>query len=130
MNAEKVIYWFIFNVIIALLLFIVNLLVIVVKDDPLNLINLFARGELLIVSAAIAADAIGELILKGNNLNKYLKMIMGGLCVILLSVTSLLFATIAADIASFKPERISVVSLYIFAGTFIISGSSKALTEQ
>jgi len=121
----KIVKWFIFSVIIALLPIIFNLLIVLSNGVAPSLEILTSRGELLLVAAGIAASAIGELIASGQN---YMtpKLLAGGSCVIILSLASLYFAHISATIILGKTLDANVVSytsmyLYIFA---ILSGAS------
>lgn len=125
---EKITYWFIFNVVIALLPLVFNVLLIFSRDIPFNAEALFFRGELLIVSAAIAADAVGGLI-GGGQKNRISRLIIGGMCVVLLCLSSLLFAAISIDETAFSPSRVTIISLVMFLSTVVASGSCKWLSE-
>jgi hypothetical protein len=72
----KVVRWTIFGVVFALLPFILNALVLWSNDKEVKLSLLWPHGELLVVCAAIAADAVGDLIGSGNG-RKTGKLIAG-----------------------------------------------------
>ena len=129
---EKVIRWLIFSVLIALLPIGFNYLSMKTKSIPTSLEIICAQGELLIVSAALNAAALGELFGSGPASLMIAKIIAGGVCVIILLLTSLWFADIAATILLNKPLDANIImkgSLFAFFGTVAASGSSVALSE-
>ncbi len=97
------------------------------ENPDMNLV--VSRGELLIVSAAIAAGAVGELIASGRAL-AIPKLISGGGCILILFLASLWFADISVAAISgqvIDARTVSVYSMYIFAFTVVSSGSSLVL---
>ncbi len=60
--AEKLTRWFIFGVVVSLLPFALAFLNLWASKKPAKIEDLFSRGELLLVSTAIGAAAIGELL--------------------------------------------------------------------
>ncbi len=130
--AEKMVRWVIFSVVIALLPIIFNYLSMLTKGLPTSLEIVISRGELLIVSAAINAAAIGELFGSGTTNKRIPKIIAGGVCVIILLLTSLWFADIVATILLNKPVESRIImlgSVAAFLSTVLASGSSVALSE-
>ena len=91
---QKIIRWVIFSVIVALLPIIFNGLVLLTKGNLFEIETLTGRGELLLIAAAMAASAIGELIASGKTMAS-IKLIAGGCCLIVLSMASLYFAHVS-----------------------------------
>lgn len=125
--AEKLVRWFIFSVLIALLPIVFAYWHIATDGKHPNWASIVAHGELMLVSVALAADAIGELI--GRGAAKPLKKILaGGGCTITVISASFYFA----DVSSKPPVDLELVlrtSLGIFLLTVIASASCKALAE-
>lgn len=59
---EKLLLWLGFNVLVAVLPFGFRAVLMQLESKPIDAIQIFADGELLIVATAISAAAVGELI--------------------------------------------------------------------
>lgn len=112
---EKLVRWFIFSVTVALLPIMLNYLILLSSGQTPTVTTMFYRGDILLISSAIAAGAIGELIGSTDKF-KIPKYIVGGLCVILLFITSAWFASITnmANSENFDPEFTSKASIVLF----------------
>ena len=124
---EKLIHWSIFNVSIALLPLLFNLMFLFIQEKFPGFNILLYRGELLIISAAISADALGEYV-NGTITNKTAKLIIGGSCVLLLAMSSLLFAAIAINAEQLNQNRVAIISVSVFLATILTSGICKYLS--
>jgi hypothetical protein len=93
--AEKVIRWLLFSVLIALLPLGFNAISLFTRGISVDLVNLVSRGELLLISTAICAAAVGELVPTGPAL-RISKIIVVGSTVIILIAASYYFADISA----------------------------------
>ena len=122
----KLLKWVIFTVLVSFTPLILTGLILW-ADDKMVLSLLWPHGELLLISTAIAADAIGEMIPTGPSARKS-KIISGGSCVFLLIVSALWYAVI--QIHGFNAGKISESSLFLFAATLIASLSCQALAES
>jgi len=124
--------WFIFSVLVALVpLFITGVILITKETPPPILLTVLGSGQLLLISTAIAADAIGDLICASIEYAT-LKIIAGGGCVIALMCGALWYAANSAMLEFGKPGRASTVtkgSLIIFLLTVISAGACKMLTQ-
>lgn len=123
--------WFFFGVLCSILPLIAKFLVqlsVKPEHESVLLQSLLERGELLIVSAAIAAEAIGTLVGSGSEF-KLLKIIAGGCCLCSLFCASLWFAGIPADV-SINRGVVAVGSLVIFGMTLLTSGCTKYISEN
>lgn len=92
---------------------------------------IIAKGELLLVSAAIAAAAIGELIGSGQDW-LLLKVIAGVGCLMLLIVTSELYASTASDLranVAYNVENLVSNSRILFYSTLAAAGGCVLLGE-
>ena len=128
---ETVLRWIIFSVGIALIPLVVSPVIAFARGTPLDLLLFSSHGELLIVSAAISAAAIGQLIGSGRNLI-LAKVFCGGFCVVMAVLVSILFGDFSSTIKSdgvIDPHRVTVISAIVFGFTIASSGSSVALAE-
>ena len=128
---EKLIRWFIFSVIVALLPLIFNALRLITRGSVFSITALTAHGELLLVACAISAAAVGELVASGSIL-KIAKIIVGGCSIIILSLASLYFADISAARLSgeiLQNSVISRVTLILYSIALVSSGCCIALSE-
>ncbi len=91
--------------------------------------RLVARGEMLLISSAIAAGAIGDLFGSRDNF-RVLKYFIGGFCVILLFLTASWFVDIQNMVVEdIDYEFIANNSLTMFAATVICGALCIILAE-
>ena len=126
----KLVRWTIFGVVFALLPFALNWwhMWTASGSNPWYVYQLWPRGELLLVSVAIAADAIGDLVGSGGSLLIF-KLIACGGCVLALFIAAAWFSQsqFALNPNSIK---ISNASMCVFMLTIISGGACKALAEM
>ncbi len=106
---ECLIRWIIFSVIIALMPLVFNVLRGVIKGQGIDIVQVFSEGELLLVSAAIAAGSLGQLF-GGGSSHGVAKLISGGSCTIILMLTSLCFAYISGAKSSSEVLNMRAIS--------------------
>ena len=80
---ECLIQWMIFSVIIALMPLVFNAIRRTMKGQGIDIFEICSEGELLLISAAIAAASLGELF-GAENSHNIAKLISGGSCIIIL----------------------------------------------
>lgn len=129
---EKLIRWFIFSVVIALTPILFNIISILFSEEiNFSFFLLVSKGESFLISAVIAAAAIGDLIATGK---KWVigKILSGGSCVILLLLSSYLFS----HISSLAPielhaqiGNVNFTSIFIFSCTVFSSGFCVGLAK-
>ena len=113
---EKLVRWLVFSVAIALLPLAFNGLKVLGRGETLTFVSLCSRGELLLISAAISAAAIGELVGRGGG-KAIPKLLAVGSCVIILALASWWFADVSFAInygEAFDRERVAFGSLRPF----------------
>lgn len=121
---EKIIRWIIFGVAIALLPLIFQFICLIVTGTKASLVAITSQGELLLISVCMGAAAIGEIIICDTK-KKNLKILSVGSCVILLTLSALLFAFISQSNPSSSTldnHAISNISLYLYGCSLISSG--------
>jgi hypothetical protein len=125
--SEKLLRWFIFSVVISLLPLAFYYVRAMTDGKAVSLPELLARGELLLIAVALAADAIGDLL--ASKSAGMLKTIAGGGCVITVGFSSFYFA----DVSTKTAANVTVVfwmSLVLFAVSMISSACCKWLAEE
>lgn len=127
-RSEKLTRWIIFNVMVALVPLFAGYLGLQLGREEPGLHVLTARGELLLVSSAIAAAAVGELIPAGRSKAAF-KLCAGGTCILLVLVSSLVFAGIQAR-QDTDPKSVLGLSLGLFAGTLLASFTCVYLAHE
>jgi hypothetical protein len=129
---QKLTTWLMFGVIIALTPFILELLKLLDRRQDVSLSAVLGTGQLLLVSAAIAAGATGELVLVDvPSRNRLAKLISIGGCTLSVIVSSLWFGDISAAIQEGKPPDPNTVtngSILVFVCTLISSAWCLALS--
>lgn len=118
----KLVRWWLFSVLVGLVPLITSYLALQLDPQPPPLYTLTARGELLLISVAIAAAAVGEL-LPGDHGKAVQKLLAGGGCVLLILASSLIFSTIQAGQHP-NAVRIFATSIWLFCGTLLASFSA------
>jgi hypothetical protein len=99
---ERLLRWFIFSVAIALMPLLFRLFDALSRGGGVQLPALLAHGELLLVTSAITAAGLGEVIGvrrldEGQNLGGLGFVFMGGGCVITLMLSSWYFALVTTN---------------------------------
>ena len=116
---EKLVKWFVFSVVIALLLILFNFLLLLTANAPAGLAQLVGHGELLLIAAGLAARAIGDVIGSGD-VRKIPKLIASGAAVIVLVLASFYFSHVAASYALNQTVNIDVV-FFVSVWLYVIS---------
>lgn len=129
---KKVIRWIIFSVIIGITPIFLNFFSILFsKEIDFSFFLLVSKGESFLISAVIAAGAVGELIGRGQRW-EIGKIISGGSCLLLLIFSSYLFSRISGlgptELLD-QMNSINTTSVTIFSCTFIASAFCVALAE-
>lgn len=127
-RSEKLIRWFLFSVLSALVPLAVGYMALSLDGTDPDLARVTARGELLLISSTIASAAVGELIAGGRS-KAAQKLLAGGSCMLLVLLSSLFFAAIQARRAP-DPESILLTSLWLFAGTLVAGCSCVYLAHE
>lgn len=98
----------------------------------MTLTEVTSNGELLLISVALAAAAIGDLLGKRNGTLTMPKLISSGICMLMLLIASFYYADISACRMSGQPIQdgvIASVSLISCACTLVCGGCCVALSE-
>ena len=128
---DKLLKWLIFSVVIALLPIIFYSLQLLTRGLSPTLELVTSKGELLLISTAMAAGALGELITSQSD-KKIFKIIAGGGSVIILLICSLYYADVASCILTnqaIQAEVVSRISIIGYCFSFISSGSCIFIAE-
>lgn len=127
-RSEKLIRWFIFSVLSALVPLAIGYLGLRLDRQEPSLERVTARGELLLISSTIASAAVGELIAGGRD-RATQKLLAGGSCMLLVLLSSLFFAAIQARQHA-DPASVLVASLWMFASTLMASSACVYLSHE
>lgn len=137
---RRMVKWLIFSVLVALVPILFDMLVQLMDsamtwpDDFIAaLFKALGRGELLLISTAIAADAIGDLVGTGRT-SEAVKYLAAGACVLTILFGSLWYANISAiaHAGGVQPKisRVCLGSLVVFLFTLVSSGSAKLVADE
>jgi hypothetical protein len=125
--AEKLTTWLVFGVIVSLIPFLLTLLFLLGSSKSVKLQDIFGSGELLLVSAVIAAGALGEVALVDVPRSRRLvKVLAIGGCTITILASSSWFGLVLSTIHDkhpYSPATVAVGSLFVFAVALICSTS-------
>ena len=118
--AEKLTRWCIFGGVVSLLPISLAYLNLWASKKPAKIEDLFSRGELLLVSTAIGAAAIGEL-LGVKDTYALGKIIVGG-CSFVAVLTQMAWYAYASDASrGLDGRNVAKFSVFLFAVTLICS---------
>lgn len=119
--------WLFLAVVLALLPLGVSGLSAAIRNEPnFHFQQMYERGELLLVSAAVLGAAATELIARGHQRLGTLRLFVGLFAGAIAIAASMWFADIAAglrDEAQLNGHRIAVWSSYVFLGAAVTSVS-------
>jgi hypothetical protein len=122
---RRMLRWFMFSLIVALLPIIFNALDMLASEAGLRWGLLLGQGELLLIAVGLYGPTLGEVLTMGERWEEY-KIVVGGLCFMNTAVAAWYFATVSSKPAN--QALITSLVLYLFA--VICSGCSVALVAR
>jgi len=130
----KLLKWVVFSVALAVAPLLLNALrCITRKDIAFTLTGLLERGELLLVSAAIAASAVGDLATSGITTAQKSKIVLGGIASGIILLSSWLFADISVgwqvNTEQMSSDGITLISCWLFAAAVVTGACCTALSD-
>jgi ABC-type sugar transport system permease subunit len=115
---EKLTIWFVFSVIVTLAPFFLGFLQSVDRNQKFTFSSILGNGQLLLVSVAISAAALGELVLvEVLPLQRIMKTLAIGSCTLVVIIASLWFGDVSAAVQSKvppDPRTISTGSVIVY----------------
>ena len=106
---QKLLNWLVFSVILALMPIVFNLLKSIVLVQEFAFVQLFSGGELLLVSMAVAAGGLGQL-LSSKRLNSGPRILSVGGCIILSPVCAFVFSLTTSLTRTSSPRTMPTTS--------------------
>lgn len=127
---RKLIKWLIFSIFLALIPLLAIYLFQRIIHDPIKFEVLVSHGELFLISTAMAAAALGEIITSDKKRGILMICSSGG-CLLIVILASMLFSFVlrANIINKIDVNYVSIVSIIVYCFAFITSGSSIVLSE-
>ena len=121
--------WLVISVALALIPLVFNALVVFLAGSTPTYVDLLSKGELFIVSLAVGLEAAGKLFGSGP-VRRPLKTLAGGGCVLLTTLSALLFSITSRKLApAFDASRVAYSSSVLFLLTILAGGSCALLAE-
>lgn len=132
--AEKLVSWAIFSVVVALIPIFFNALRLHSRPGGPGPHTILDRGELLILTAALCAAAVGELLISPqvDGVVRVSKLVAGGAVILILLFSSLYYADVNAAHVAGARQNLKVVrtsSLVFFSVAFFACGSCVLLAQ-
>jgi hypothetical protein len=127
----KIARWAFFAVLVSLLPLVYSYENLLVKSQTATLAKVLGNGELLIIVWALCAGAIGELF-GGTTNYRVAKIVAGGLTLLVLIFSALLFASVAeARVSGIPLDELNLVatSIRLLIFGLICCASCVALSE-
>ncbi|MET7414029.1 hypothetical protein ACWD7B_20950 [Streptomyces rubiginosohelvolus] len=128
----KVIHWLFFGVIFAIMPILAGMLINVSRGEGVGFWELIGRGELLIVTAGLAAAAAGQILTKKTPSRKLTANLLAFGNIVIACLTSIVFANISSGFQSgdqIDQHAVGIQSLWFFGITFLTAGSSALIVE-
>jgi hypothetical protein len=129
---EKLSIWLIFSVVVALAPFFLGMFQSVDRDQRVTFYSVLGSGQLLLVCVALAAAALGELVIVNVSPDeRIMKSAAIGSCILVILFSSLWFGDISADIlakAIPNPKTVSFGSFVFYVWALASSAWCLALT--
>jgi MFS family permease len=128
---EELLKWFALGVVVAALPIIFNALSFAFRDHPFSYRELVKHGELMLVSVAIVAAALGQLPM--GNIVSSARVVRTGLLavsIVLICLSSLGFAEVSSLFADGKHYNAGVVATFssaMFVCSMVVGGCSVGL---
>jgi hypothetical protein len=125
---KKLIIWTTFSVIIGSLPIMLNMMILFSNNKPIAFFDLFAHGELLLISVAIAADAVGDMIY-GKKFERVRDVTCICVCFLIIIFAVSWFGSLGIGGRTANISGFGLISLGLFATTIFVSGMCKIRTE-
>jgi hypothetical protein len=133
LTSDKVLRWLMFGVLFATLPLVLNLLLALTRDLQVNWAHLLGQGELLLVSAGVAASGAGELSGESVRELRRFQIVLSGSAYLIVCLASVWFASTATlRVAGQKVDESVVAygSLIVFATSIITGACCVALSRM
>jgi len=130
--SDKVLRWLMFGVAFATLPLVLNLLLAATRNLPVSWEQLLGQGELLLVSAGVAASGAGELSGEPVRQLRRFQIVLSGLAYIIVCLASVWFAGTATLRGADQPVNERVVafgSLVVFLSAIVNGACCVALSR-
>ncbi|MFI8914455.1 hypothetical protein ACIGW4_22945 [Streptomyces sp. NPDC053513] len=125
-------HWLFFGVIFAIMPIVAGMLINASRGQGVGFWDLIGRGELLIVTAGLAAAASGQILTKKSSNRKLFSNVLAFVNIVLACLTSIVFANISSGLQDgdvIDQHAVGVLSLWFFGITFLTAGSSALIVE-
>jgi hypothetical protein len=129
---SKVMHWLFFGVIFAVMPILAGMLINASRGEGIGFWNLIGRGELLIVTAGLAAAAAGQILTKKTPRRRLVANVLAFGNIVIACLTSIVFANISSGLQDgdqIDQHAVGLQSLWFFGITFITAGSSALIVE-
>ena len=123
----RLVKWLLFTVLFALVPFGLTALILWNRGKDPSFSILWSDGELSLVSSAIAADALADVIGAGKTL-RTIKLSLGGICLLLLFMSAAWYATVRT-FPGFDPDKVWKTCLILFGMTLVVAFPCKMIME-
>jgi|SRR5579859_2811825 len=123
---KKLIIWSTFSVLVGLLTILASLLASISNGKSMNFFDLISHGELLLISMAIAADALGDMIYN-KRFDSVTDTSLSCLCFTAILICVIWFGLLGGKATN--TTMFGIVSLFIFVGTISVGATCKAHVE-
>lgn len=122
---EKLIKWLLFSAVISLVPICATYVILLSSNNSPSFISLICRGELQLISVALLANGIGEIV-ANDTINKIIKLLLTGVSTILLLIISIWYGSIVSSLISSSinttNDFLVLYTLIAFIASFVISG--------
>jgi hypothetical protein len=125
---KKLIIWTTFSVLIGSFPIILNLLILFAQNKPIYFFDLFAHGELLLISIAIAAGAMGDMIYS-KRFERVRDIASICTCFIIILFSISWFASLGIGGKASNTVGFGIISIVLFIATVFVSGNCEAIVE-
>lgn len=134
---RKTVKWVIFTLTLGFLSFATDLILPWLAGEPMEVMGALSRGEVLIISLALAAGGVGELIFdrKNNGLSTIAQGIFTGLSILVIALAAIGYGAVklsgnGAPLSEIlNAERVSSLSMIVFGASLFTSFACVVLSE-
>jgi hypothetical protein len=129
---EKLLKWLLFSAIVSVVPLFSTYIILIIYSSKPSFVSIISRGELQLISVALLANGIGEVVTSGS-IRKVFQILLAGVSTVFLLIISIWYGAITSLLISGNPtgsyQSLEYPTLIAFLVSFFISACCVAVGD-